>query len=201
MNEEYVYLLTNPCMPEYVKVGRTTNLKERLSSLSRDTSVPVPFSLYAYITIKNGHKVTSASIEKNLHRFLAASMQKNKEFFKTTPDKVLEFFKGVVEINPSLKLVVCNENKNKLPAKSKAVQTTFALLGIPVGSVLVHKDDSSIWCKVADDKNQVIYKNKPTTLSAICRELMGHNANGYLYFTLEGSSETLIDRKVRLGKN
>lgn len=37
---EYVYVLTNPAMPEYVKVGRTNNIERRIKDLSKDTSVP-----------------------------------------------------------------------------------------------------------------------------------------------------------------
>ncbi|MDB2668780.1 GIY-YIG nuclease family protein [Alphaproteobacteria bacterium] len=40
---EFVYILTNPTIPDLVKIGRTTNLEERLRSLSSHTGVPVPF--------------------------------------------------------------------------------------------------------------------------------------------------------------
>lgn len=40
---EYVYVLTNPAMPEYVKVGRTNNIERRIKDLSKDTSVPLPY--------------------------------------------------------------------------------------------------------------------------------------------------------------
>ena len=43
---EIVYLLTNPVMPDLVKIGRTTNLEERLRSLSTHSGVPVPFEVF-----------------------------------------------------------------------------------------------------------------------------------------------------------
>lgn len=51
---EYVYVLTNPAMPEYVKVGRTNNIERRIKDLSKDTSVPLPFECYAYLCVYGG---------------------------------------------------------------------------------------------------------------------------------------------------
>lgn len=54
---EYVYVLTNPAMPEYVKVGRTNNIERRIKDLSKDTSVPLPFECYAYLCVYGGEKL------------------------------------------------------------------------------------------------------------------------------------------------
>lgn len=202
MNEEYVYLLTNPCMPEYVKVGRTDNIERRLGELSKDTSVPVPFSCFAYIVIKSGHKVTAASIEKNLHRLLAESMQKNKEFFKTSPGKVLDFFQSIVEINPALKLVICNDSVSSKIEKKRGKPTTFEMLKIPVGAELVYKANSDIRCYVTNDKNGVSYNGKETTVSWIACEIEKLSVNGYdrfVYPASEFPEETLWERRCRLG--
>lgn len=54
---EYVYVLTNPAMPEYVKVGRTNNIERRIKDLSKDTSVPLPFECYAYLCVYGGGRL------------------------------------------------------------------------------------------------------------------------------------------------
>ncbi len=47
-NKGVVYILTNQAMPDFIKVGITTNLKDRLSTLD-NTSVPLPFTcVYAF---------------------------------------------------------------------------------------------------------------------------------------------------------
>ncbi len=43
---EIVYVLTNPTMPGLIKIGRTTNLEQRVKSLSSDTGVPLPFEVF-----------------------------------------------------------------------------------------------------------------------------------------------------------
>ena len=39
---DIVYVLTNPAMPGFVKIGYTTDIQARLKQL-HNTSVPVPF--------------------------------------------------------------------------------------------------------------------------------------------------------------
>ena len=38
-----VYVLSNPAMPEIVKIGKTSDLTERMKSLSKPTGVPLAF--------------------------------------------------------------------------------------------------------------------------------------------------------------
>ena len=40
MMNEIVYLLTNPSIPDLVKIGRTKKLEQRMRSLSSHSSVP-----------------------------------------------------------------------------------------------------------------------------------------------------------------
>ncbi len=59
---EYVYILTNPTIPDLVKIGRTTNLEERLRSLSSHKGVSVPYECYYCCEVADGN-----DIEKRLH--------------------------------------------------------------------------------------------------------------------------------------
>ena len=46
MMNEIVYLLTNPSIPDLLKIGRTKNLEERMRSLSSHSGVPAPFECF-----------------------------------------------------------------------------------------------------------------------------------------------------------
>ena len=43
----YIYILTNPSFPQYVKIGYATDVKQRLDELNRSTAVPFAFRVYA----------------------------------------------------------------------------------------------------------------------------------------------------------
>ena len=199
---EYVYVLTNPAMPEYVKVGRTNNIERRIKDLSKDTSVPLPFECYAYLCVYGGGE-TSATVEKSLHFYLGEKYTKNKEFFKTSKEVVVNFFRTALEINPTMELVFYN--KQEAPEKTQASsRTTFALLNIPAGSELVYKPNTEIKCTVFDSDNKVIYNGNKTTLSAIACKIENRSVNGFERFVYPASEfpgETLWERRKRLEKS
>ena len=51
-----IYIFSNPAMPGLVKLGKTTNLSERLKSLD-GTGVPVPFQCVFAKRVGNYHEV------------------------------------------------------------------------------------------------------------------------------------------------
>lgn len=191
MNFEYVYILTNPCMPDWVKVGKTNNIERRIEDLNC-TAVPLPFECFAYLKVP---AVEVFNVERAMHTFLGYSFRKEKEFFKTSPERVLEFFNTAKLLN-SVYEVVSHPSFDDEAEHKSVTQTTFELLGIPVGSQLVFTRDSSVVCTVADKTNQVRYMNKQYSISGLAVELLSYNANGYKYFMFE--DETLWARRVRL---
>ena len=40
MSKGFIYILTNPSFPQYVKIGYATDVKQRLDELNRSTAVP-----------------------------------------------------------------------------------------------------------------------------------------------------------------
>ena len=60
----YIYILTNPSFPQYVKIGYATDVQQRLDELNRSTAVPFAFRVYAT------YEVDSALSDKKLHSIL-----------------------------------------------------------------------------------------------------------------------------------
>ena len=197
VNEEYVYIFTNPAMPEYVKIGITNDIERRLKDLSKPTAVAEPFQCYAYLTVK-GDKPSARDIEKALHYFLDSKRTKNREFFSVPVSEAEKYFKYIVSINPRVRYSLWKDKDRK-----KARQTTFELLDIPVDAELVYKPDNSIRCTVVDKKNTVLYDGEETTLSAIAMRHSNKIAiNGFECFVYpadaEHPDETLWYRRKRL---
>ena len=194
MNFEYVYILTNPAMPEWVKVGKSKNIKSRLSNLNKKTAVPLPFVCFAALKVPSENIF---NIEHGLHKFLGLSFQKEKEFFRTSKERVLEYFEITHGMIPNSELLFEGDlNKETSAEKKKAAATTFELLEIPVCSELIFIKDSKIVCKVEDKINQVSYNGEQYSLSGLAVKLCGYNVNGYTRFMFE--DETLWKRRQRL---
>jgi hypothetical protein len=70
------------------------------------------------------------------------------------------------------------DNVERKKAKSKG----FAVLGVPVGSILTFRKDPAITCKTVDDKNKVEYLGKVYPISGLAKELMKTPISGYHAF-------------------
>jgi hypothetical protein len=83
----YVYAVTNPSIPDLVKIGRTANLEKRLESLF-DSSVPTPFECVCAKKVED-----PKGVESKLHSFLAEyRVNERREFFKVNLEKIKSLF-------------------------------------------------------------------------------------------------------------
>ena len=76
----YVYILTNPSFREdWIKIGKTTNMEERLRTLY-NTSLPLPFEPYATMkTVK--YNEAEKLVHHYIERFTNLRIEKKREFF------------------------------------------------------------------------------------------------------------------------
>ncbi|WP_051522954.1 GIY-YIG nuclease family protein [Prevotella sp. P6B4] len=104
-----VYILTNPAFKTfYIKIGYTTNIDDRLKELY-NTSVPLPFSVYALLETKKYKQA-----EKMLHSaFKASRIGKDREFFMLNPEEALGQMKIVAEGLDAIVKVFDDEGKVK----------------------------------------------------------------------------------------
>ena len=82
-----VYGLSNPYMPGLIKIGRSTNIVQRIVDLSRPTGVPGTFVLEFAKSVTN-----SSEKERQLHSILSDKRVKDSEFFKATSEEVRALF-------------------------------------------------------------------------------------------------------------
>ena len=101
----YIYILTNPSFPQYVKIGYAKDVKQRLDELNRSTAVPFAFRVYAT------YEIDSELSDKKLHSILDIlnpklrstdeinGKKRVREFYSMTPENAYAILESIAEIN------------------------------------------------------------------------------------------------------
>ena len=197
---EIVYLLTNPTMPDLVKIGRTTDLEARLRQLSTHSGVPVPFECFYACEVAD-----SVKVEKALHdAFGDHRINSRREFFRLNPDRAVAILELVALKDATLTDEVA-EDQAELDAlhreQTRREQFRFSMVDIAPGAVLTFSKDELITATVVDDK-RINFQGEITSTSAAASKLLHRigwtlkAAQGPLYWVYEG--ETLAERRIRL---
>lgn len=196
-----VYILTNECMPDTIKIGVTDVLEQRVKQLD-NSSVALPFQCYYAVEVDN-----ASVIEKKLHEGLDdCRIRQNREFFNTTPEQAKSLL-GIVEVmggknvTPTIDIVESPQDHEALKrARKNRERFNFQILGIDVGTSLEFRKDVTITCEVVDD-TQVRFRDEVMSLSKsadiVLREI-GYewtSVRGTIWWCLNG--ETLHELRVR----
>ena len=195
MADQIIYILTNAAMPDYVKIGRTTNLTRRLKSLYT-TPVPLPFEVFYAVTVEDAQ-----SVEKWLFEIFDDRREsKKREFFQIAPERVAVALreKKIQDVTPGQPYTESAEDKVALEkARERRSNFNFKMVDIPVGAELYFTRDENVKVKVVDDRN-IEYKGEVTSLSSAAKELLGneYGVAGPQYWMYEG--ETLSERRRRM---
>ena len=219
-SQGFIYILTNPSFPQYVKIGYATDVKQRLDELNRSSAVPFAFRVYAT------YEVDSALSDKKLHTILdklnpeLRSMEeidgkkRIREFYAMTPEDAYSILEAIAEINGykhRLKKwkATAAEQKDEAMAQeiSEAHQErmapfAFSMCNIAVGEQIefccVGNEHTGTLCTVVNDKH-VEYDDQQWSLTALAKHLLGTKGAiaGPRYFKYKG--EWLNDIRRRKG--
>jgi len=197
---EIVYLLTNPCMPDLVKIGMTSDLNERLLSLSSHTGVPVPFECFYACEVKDARQV-----ERSVHdAFGDHRINPKREFFRINPERIVSILKllELKNITPSDEVVADQTERDALEREqARRSNFRFSFVGIHPGAILSFVKDETITAKVVDDRS-IEFEGEVTSTSKAARDVLHRlggtltAAQGPLYWVYEG--ETLSERRSRM---
>lgn len=136
-----VYVLTNPAMPNLIKIGYTANedVKIRMAQIY-SSGVPLPFEcVYA------ARVVDHERVEKALHiAFGPDRINPKREFFEIEPTQAIAIIKllEIEDVTPKVaseKEVVdeIERDAGEAYANKKRPRFSFSEMNIPIGSVLV----------------------------------------------------------------
>lgn len=211
----YIYILTNPSFPQYVKIGYATDVKQRLAELNRSTAVPFAFRVYAT------YEVDSALSDKKLHSILdklnpelrsaeeVDGKRRIREFYAMSPEDAYSILEAIAEIHgcaDKLKRIdmdeaqkQAEETAQEIDAEHKERQSPFrfSMCNIQPGEEIEYCNNPEIKCTVVDDKT-VSYQGQSYSLSSLAQLLTGskYSVAGPRYFKYKG--EWLNDIRHRL---
>ncbi len=177
MENNIVYVLTNPAMPGLTKIGMTNKaeVEKRMKELFT-TGVPVPFDCVFACQVADAIKV-----EKALHfAFGDKRINPNREFFKIEPERVVAILKllEIKDITVEIELQVESDSdaidKQSATAlkKSRRPRLDFLELGIPSDSILIFNKDSEQTARVVDSK-KVEFGGEVCSLTMATRKVLG----------------------------
>lgn len=192
---QIVYVLTNPAMPGFVKIGKTLieDVNQRLSQLYT-TSVPFPFELAFACKVPNADEV-----ERALHRAFAPNRANpRREFFNIEPDQAIAILKllhvedATAEIESMQTAIPAEEVEAGKQYKARRPNLNFREMGIPIGSVLRFTEGDATVTVCGERK--VRLGDDELSLTAATRQLLGleYSVASGSYWTFEGRLLTQI---------
>ena len=192
---QIVYVLTNPAMPGFVKIGKTfiEDVGVRLQQLYT-TGVPFPFDLAYACKVPNADEV-----ERALHRAFAPNRTNPKrEFFNIEADQAIAILKllhvedATAEIVAMPTAIPKEEVEAATSYKKRRPPLNFGEMGIPVGSVL-HMVNSDTTVTVCADR-KIMFDGEETSLTAATTKLLGleYQIQPTPHWTYEGKVLTEI---------
>lgn len=218
MDKGYIYILTNPSFPQYVKIGYAADVKQRLDELNRSSAVPFAFRIYAT------YEVDSALSDKKLHSILDKldpelrskeeidGKKRVREFYAMAPEDAYAILEAIAEINgyrSRLKKwkATANEQRDEAlaqeiqeEARHKAKPFTFSSCDIEEGETVEffnsNNPNNGVSAVVVDDKH-VEYNGETWTLTSLAKEFLGTDSHtpGPDYFMYKGKKINDIRRE------
>jgi hypothetical protein len=187
---EIVYVVTNPSMPNMVKIGKTSaqDVNSRMKQLYT-TAVPTPFECVCAKAVEDADQLETA-----LHTaFGPCRVNPNREYFMIDPEQavaLLRTFPGrdvTPDVSDSLDSGVSESERASARRISRRPQMDFNVMGVPVGSILTFQDDMTDVETVNGKK--VKYDGQEMSLTAVTRVLLDIDYNvqpaSYWYYNGE----------------
>lgn len=203
-----IYCLENPWMPNLVKIGKTSDLNQRLNTLY-STGVPGPFECSFAIEVDDAD---AEEFEKLLHEtFATARVSGRREFFEVSPQHVIAAMKLTKgdDVTPQPDDVGDEEDRKTLEkANKRRARLSFKMVDIEPGAEIRFKarasdDDAEAPTATVLPNTMILLEGEEMSLSAAAGKLL-HRDHGWantrpqgpLYWYFEGQS--LDDRRRQM---
>lgn len=185
MAKGYIYIMTNPCLKDMVKIGYATDVELRRQQLST-TALPYEYEVFAtYETPGNLEDKKLHKMIDNLNPELRVS--KNREFFIMSAEDAYDLLEAIATISGSKDKLkkTKKEDGHIAQHKTKKPAVNFAKCNIPIGAELVFIDDPNVKVIVVSE-HKVQHNDVLTSLSAVAKGIKGYSCAGPSFFTYNG---------------
>jgi hypothetical protein len=172
-----VYILTNPSIPNMIKIGMTTveDVKSRMAQLYT-TGVPLPFECVYAAKVANHEKV-----EKALHiAFGPDRVNPKREFFEIEATQAIAIIKlmELEDVTPRVANEVeqvdeIDREAGEAYARKKRPRFSFGEMQIPVGSELVNVTNGESVTVIND--RAVNFRGEETSLTNATRIILDNS--------------------------
>jgi hypothetical protein len=220
MNENIVgkiYIFTNPSFPDYVKIGYSKNVENRLNQLNNSEAVPFAFRLYAT------YEVETQSADKVLHKIidkLNADLRsvdtindkvRVREFYLITPEDAYELLEDIAIISGTKeRLHLYKPTKNEVQEEETAkknrelAKNRHHFKDINFKSSLTNKiyysktkEDGTLGIYEEDTNNEVPNNSNPSKkqiLLQAVKDLNGEVESSITLYQLQHKLEKLLNK-------
>ncbi len=215
---EYVYIMTNPCLDGWIKIGRTKNIDSRINDLNSPSNIPLSFRCYASYKTNDAQKVEKFIhniidlINDTLHarELLESGKVREREFFKMSPEIAYGIFKEVAGLrNEENNLTLrppTREQANEEQLNTRALRTTFEMLHIDIGTTIYFVFDENITATVVDKENKIECNGERGSVTWIAKNILvkdfgwanNTKVNGWSYFRKDDGIATLYDKRKQI---
>ena len=200
-----VYVLTNPAMPDLIKIGKTTrdDLGTRMKELYT-TGVPLPFDCAIAVEVEN----KGDELEKALHdAFEPQRLNRSREFFQIESSQVealLKIWPDARDVTPEIEHDLDKdlsseekEDARKYKKRNRRPNLNFTVMGIPDGSELVSTNGAHEKAIVTGEK-KVSFRGEEMSLTAATNMVFEFNysVNPCPHWTFEGRNLSNIYNEV-----
>lgn len=220
MNENIVgkiYIFTNPSFSDYVKIGYSKNVENRLNQLNNSEAVPFAFRLYAT------YEVETQSADKVLHKIidkLNADLRsvdtindkvRVREFYLITPEDAYELLEDIAIISGTKeRLHLYKPTKNEVQEEETAkknrelAKNRHHFKDINFKSSLTNKiyysktkEDGTLGIYEEDTNNEVPNNSNPSKkqiLLQAVKDLNGEVESSITLYQLQHKLEKLLNK-------
>lgn len=190
-----IYILSNPCMPNIIKIGRTNqeDVKMRMAQLYT-TGVPVPFQCEYAAVVKDMDRV-----ERALHiAFGPNRLNPKREFFEIDALQAIAIIKllEIEDVSPQVgrqaEQIDAVEVEAGKAFAQKRPRLNFFEMGIPAGSMLSFVETGET--ALVHSPRSVIFRDEETSLTNATKIAGGDR---FAYSVAPGPYWTFEGRRLR----